>query len=136
MVAEAVSADLMKRIFGDLSKGGLGTGWLASLGKLFPNADGGVYSSPSLSQYSGQVVSKPTFFANGGNVMGEAGPEGIFPLKRNSSGQLGVIALGSGGGHTFNITLNGITNESDGRRAAGQISRRILSGIASAQRFI
>lgn len=136
MVAEAVSADLMKRIFGDLSKGGLGTGWLASLGKLFANADGGVYSSPSLSQYSGQVVSKPTFFANGGNVMGEAGPEGIFPLKRNSSGQLGVIALGSGGGHTFNITLNGITNESDGRRAAGQISRRILSGIASAQRFI
>lgn len=136
MVAEAVSADLMKRIFGDLSKGGLGTGWLASLGKLFANADGGVYSSPSLSQYSGQVVSKPTFFANGGNVMGEAGPEGIFPLKRNSSGQLGVIALGSGGGHTFNITLNGITNESDGRRAAGQISRRILSGIASAQRFL
>ena len=136
MIAEAVSADLMKRIFGDLSKGGLGTGWLSAIGKFFTNADGGVYNSASLSQYSGQVVSQPTFFANGGNVMGEAGPEGIFPLKRDSSGKLGVIALGSGGGgHTFNFTLNGITNEADGRRAAGQISRRILGSLASAQRY-
>lgn len=135
MIAEAVAADLTRRIFGDLSQGGLGTGWLASFANLFANADGGVYSSPSLSQYSGQVVSKPTFFANGGNVMGEAGPEGIFPLKRNSSGQLGVIAIGRGGGHTFHFTLNGITSEADGRRAAGQISRRVLGALAGAQRY-
>lgn len=135
MIAEAVAADLTRRIFGDLSQGGLGTGWLASFANLFANADGGVYSSPSLSQYSGQVVSKPTFFAfaRGAGVMGEAGAEAILPLKRNASGQLGVQASGSG--HTFHFTLNGITSEADGRRAAGQISRRVLGALAGAQRY-
>ena len=104
---------------------------------FFANADGGVYSSPSLSQYSGQVVSKPTFFAfaRGAGVMGEAGAEAILPLKRNASGKLGVQASGSGGGHTFHFTLNGITSEADGRRAAGQISRRVLGALAGAQRY-
>ncbi|MER2518574.1 MAG: hypothetical protein ABTR92_19620 [Candidatus Accumulibacter phosphatis] len=136
MIAQAVSADLTKRIFGDLSKGGLGTGWLGSLGKLFTNADGGVYSSPSLSQYSGQVVSQPTFFAfaHGAAVAGEAGPEAILPLERNASGKLGVRASG-GGGHSFTFNLNGVTNEADGRRAAGQISRRVLGALAGAQRY-
>ena len=136
MIADAVSADLMKRLFGDLSKGGLGTGWLSALGGLLPNASGGVYNSASLSQYSGSVVAKPTLFAfaRGAGVMGEAGPEGIFPLARDGSGKLGVRASGAAG-HTFNISLNGVTNEADGRRAAGQISRRVLAGLASAQRF-
>ncbi len=136
MIAEAVAADLTRRIFGDLSQGGLGTGWLASFANLFANADGGVYSSPSLSQYSGQVVSKPTFFAfaRGAGVMGEAGAEAILPLKRTASGQLGVQASG-GGGHTFHFTLNGIKSEAEGRRAAGQISRRVLGALAGAQRY-
>jgi len=136
MIADAVSADLMKRLFGDLSKGGLGTGWLSALGGLLPNASGGVYNSASLSQYSGSVVAKPTLFAfaRGAGVMGEAGPEGIFPLARDGSGKLGVRASGAAG-HTINIILNGVTNEADGRRAAGQISRRVLAGLASAQRF-
>lgn len=71
------------------------------------NADGNVYSMPSLSAYSGTVVSQPTFFANGGNVMGEAGPEGIFPLKRGADGKLGVVAHGAGGG---DVTVNVINN--------------------------
>lgn len=136
MIAQAVAADLTKRIFGDLSQGGLGTGWLGSLGKLFTNADGGVYNSQSLSQYSGQVVSQPTFFAfaHGAAVAGEAGPEAILPLERNASGKLGVRASG-GGGHSFTFNLNGVTNEADGRRAAGQISRRVLGALAGAQRY-
>lgn len=36
-------------------------------------------------------------------VMGEAGPEGILPLKRGRDGKLGVIS--SGGGGTTNITI-------------------------------
>ena len=65
-------------------------------------AKGGSFSSPSLSQYSGQIVDKPTFFAfaNGGapnaGVMGEAGAEAIMPLTRTSSGNLGVEASGLG----------------------------------------
>lgn len=70
-------------------------GW----GGIEANAKGGVYSSASLSAYSGSVVDKPTFFAfaKGGGVMGEAGPEAILPLRRGANGKLGVVA-GSGGG--------------------------------------
>ena len=74
-------------------------------------AFGGAMQGPGISAYSGTVVSQPTqFFANGGNVMGEAGPEGILPLKRTSSGKLGVMATGGGG---VNLSVNTIIN-SDG----------------------
>ncbi|MBW9332450.1 phage tail tape measure protein [Herbaspirillum sp. RU 5E] len=70
------------------------------------NALGGVYNSPSLSSYSGQVVSKPTVFAfaKGAGLMGEAGPEGIFPLKRGPNGALGVQAFG--GGNPISIAVS------------------------------
>jgi len=63
---------------------------------MFANAKGGVYSSPSLSAYSGQIVSNPTMFAfaKGAGLMGEAGPEAIMPLKRGADGSLGVRAIG------------------------------------------
>lgn len=63
---------------------------------MFANAKGGAYSSPSLSAYSGQIVSQPTFFAfaKGAGVMGEAGAEGILPLKRGPDGRLGVSVYG------------------------------------------
>lgn len=67
-------------------------------GSLFNfNADGGVYSSPSLSAYSGGVYSSPQLFkfANGAGVFGEAGPEAIMPLKRGPDGKLGVSGSGS-----------------------------------------
>lgn len=66
---------------------------------VIPNADGGVYRSAGLSQYSGSIVDRPTFFqfARGAAVMGEAGPEAILPLRRGTDGKLGVVAAGSGG---------------------------------------
>ncbi|EHW3488017.1 phage tail tape measure protein, partial [Salmonella enterica] len=65
---------------------------------VIPNADGGVYRSAGLSQYSGSIVNRPTFFAfaRGAAVMGEAGPEAILPLRRGANGKLGVVAAGSG----------------------------------------
>lgn len=82
---------------------------------MFANAKGGAYSSPSLSAYSGQVVNQPTFFAfaKGAGVMGEAGYEGILPLKRGPDGRLGVSAYGgaasgaSGGAPQVNIRIDG-----------------------------
>lgn len=69
-------------------------------------AKGGVPDSGSnISAYSGTVVSKPTYFANGGNVMGEAGHEGIFPLARGTDGKLGVKAMGGGGSGGSQITI-------------------------------
>ena len=51
--------------------------------KMFAN--GGVVDSPTLFNYSG-----------GTGMMGEAGPEAIMPLKRNSQGKLGVQVSGGG----------------------------------------
>lgn len=80
--------------------------WITkTLGSLFPNADGGVYASPSLHAHANSVVSSPTLFkfAKGGSfgLMGEAGPEAIMPLKRGSDGKLGVAA--SGGSVVVNV---------------------------------
>lgn len=88
---------------------GFGSGigdWFKS---IIPNADGGVYSSPSLSAFSGSVVSSPTMFAfaNGAGLMGEAGAEGIFPLKRGKDGKLGVEASGVGAGKVeYNVSVS------------------------------
>ncbi|WP_299163529.1 hypothetical protein [Accumulibacter sp.] len=138
MIAEAVAADLGKRLFGDLAKGGVGDGMLGGafklLGGLLPNADGGVYRSPSLSRFSGQIVNSPRLFAfaAGAGVMGEAGPEAILPLARGSDGKLGVR-----GGNSTSVTVNihGVTNAAELRRAGGQVGREVLAAISRAQRF-
>lgn len=94
-----------------------------------PNAKGGVYSSPSLSAYSGQVVHTPTMFAfaKGAGVMGEAGPEGIFPLRRGLDGKLGVVAKMAGGGEGvvqhFNITIQ---NDGSNGQMGPQATQTIL----------
>lgn len=73
---------------------GMSTGWQSYV----PNAKGGMYNTPGLSAYSGQVIDAPTFFpfAKGGvpslGLMGEAGPEAIMPLTRGKDGSLGVRA--------------------------------------------
>jgi len=73
------------------------------------NAAGGVYNSPSLSAYSGGVYDKPQVFAfaKGIGIFGEAGPEAILPLKRTSSGELGVKAEASG---AVNVVVNNYTS--------------------------
>lgn len=61
-------------------------------------AKGGAISSSDLSMYSGQILTQPTFFkfARGG-VAGEAGPEAILPLARDSRGYMGVRLSDKGG---------------------------------------
>lgn len=73
-------------------------------------AKGGVYDSPSLSQYSGGVYDSPQLFkfASGAGVFGEDGPEAIMPLSRGSDGKLGVRAGGGMGG--IEVVVN-ITNQ-------------------------
>lgn len=82
----------------------------ASTPAWLKNAKGNAFASPSLSKYSGQVVTKPTMFkfAYGGiGQMGEgADAEGIFPLARDRSGKLGVRALGGNGNVTSNVEIH------------------------------
>ena len=96
------------------------------------NAKGGVYDSPSLSRYSGQVVNRPTLFAfaSGAGLMGEAGPEAILPLKRGSDGKLGVQTSGAGSNVQVevNITNNGqaVSATQTGAQVNGQ---KIVVGL-------
>lgn len=96
--------------------------------------------------FTNSIVSSPTLFkfAKGTGLMGEAGPEAIMPLTRDSSGKLGVQASGSGSNVSVQVINNtnaqATTNEtvdSKGNRrievvigdmTAGEISR---SGSAS-----
>ncbi|MCK6976224.1 MULTISPECIES: phage tail tape measure protein [Enterobacter cloacae complex] len=97
-----------------------GSGASAGAGQSFavpsftPNAKGGVYDSPGLSKYVNGVYDSPQYFtfqgaskfAKGG-VFGEAGPEAIMPLAKDSAGRLGVRAQGGGGmAPVINTTVN------------------------------
>ena len=61
--------------------------------------------------FTNSVVNSPTMFkfAQGTGLMGEAGPEAIMPLKRDSNGNLGVRAGGSGG--NVDVVVNNFGSE-------------------------
>lgn len=93
------------------------------------NAKGNAFASPDLSQYSGSVVTKPTFFkfayGDALGVMGEGRDyEGIFPLARDKSGKLGVRAMGGGGGSSLTINIP-LTVEGGGKKLASELRRDI-----------
>lgn len=78
-------------------------------------ADGGVFQGGHLTAFaSGGVVNKPTLFpfASGVGLMGEAGAEAIMPLKRTSSGDLGVQAEGGGGMTNITMNINAVDSKS------------------------
>lgn len=83
---------------------------------IFKNAKGGTYSSQSLSNYSNGIYSTPQVFAfaKGGapniGVFGEAGAEAIMPLTRDSSGSLGVKAVG---GNSNGVVKVEVINQSN-----------------------
>ncbi|HHR6128935.1 TPA: phage tail tape measure protein, partial [Providencia alcalifaciens] len=85
-------------------------------GSVVANANGGVYNTPGLSAYSGQIVSKPTLFpfARGAGLMGEAGPEAILPLRRGIDGKLGVVAANANKNAGGFYQTNHITIQNDG----------------------
>ena len=82
---------------------GMGSTGLNGAWEVGPYATGGVLSG--ISAYRNQIVSSPTFvpntraytaYATGGALFGENGnPEGIVPLKRMASGNLGVETSGN-----------------------------------------
>jgi lambda family phage tail tape measure protein len=79
------------------------------------NAKGGVYNTGLTTfakggMFTNSIVSSPTLFkfAKGAGLMGEAGPEAIMPLKRDSNGNLGVR---SGGGGSVDVVVNNYGNQ-------------------------
>lgn len=68
-------------------------GWAGGVFKA--SAKGNMFDKGNIVPYAkGGVVSQPTIFpmAEGAGLMGEDGPEAVLPLKRTSTGELGVVA--------------------------------------------
>ena len=82
--------------------------------ELLAGAKGLVFGTNGFVPFGkGGVVNRPTIFpfANGVGLMGEAGDEGILPLKRDRSGNLGVIANGGGDVGGVQIIVNNYGKE-------------------------
>lgn len=127
------------------------SGIMGTLGNFIagalPNAKGGVYDSPGLSQYRNQVIDTPTYFtfAKGAGLMGEAGPEAILPLTRGSDGSLGVRSRDGKGGKglvyspTYHIEINhagqgGEISSAAMQLLAGMIDSRVKSTMQNMMR--
>ena len=88
-------------------------------GSVIPFAAGGIVDSPTMFDMS----------RNRTGLMGEAGPEGIVPLKRMADGRLGVGNAGSGSGVTnVNITVN-TPDAGSFRKNTSQIAGEIKRAI-------
>ena len=113
MIAEAASAEIMKRLFGDFgSKGGGGGqigGWVGSLLSSLPSFDVGTPYVPR------DMVAKVH--------QGER----IVPAAQNRAG----------GGQSISVVINmaGGSSGSDLRQSAGDIARRIGQTVSGAARY-
>lgn len=72
--------------------------------------DYGIQAFAKGGAFTNQIVDSPTLFkfAKGTGLMGEAGPEAIMPLKRDSQGNLGV--RGGNGGSNVEVVVNNYSN--------------------------
>ena len=107
------SATVRPLLFGGVKA--IGTAVMSAFtGTPTPTAMGAAYSGGIKSYamggtFTNQIVNKPTLFkaANGLGLMGEAGPEAIMPLQRDSRGRLGV----SGGSNDVSVVVNNYGKE-------------------------
>ncbi len=72
--------------------------------------DNGIRKYAKGGTFTNSIVDQPTMFrfAKGTGLMGEAGPEAIMPLKRDSQGNLGVRA---GGGGSVEVVVNNYSGQ-------------------------
>jgi lambda family phage tail tape measure protein len=136
-IQQAILKPLLQGIGGLFGFGGGGGGaGIAGGQSIFAAANGMVAANGIRAFSMGGVVTSPTLFkfANGGSLqnglMGEAGPEGILPLRRGADGKLGVIASGGGGSTTINVSVDakGSSVQGDGGKG-NQLARVIAAAV-------
>ena len=129
LVRAAVTKPLFSFLFPGLADGGVVSG-----GEIVPSANGNVFAKNKIVPYKmGGIVNRPTLFpmANGMGLMGEAGPEGVLPLKRGRDGKLGVIANGGGVGNIV-VNVDASVSSVEGDSAQGeQFGRALAAAIQS-----
>ncbi len=121
---------------------GLEKGGVVDGGEVSTNAKGNVFAKNKIVGYrKGDVFDSPTMFKYGGSnlgILGEAGPEGVLPLKRGRDGKLGVMSQGGGVGNiVVNVDASGSSVEGDdqgGRELGRLISVAIQSELIEQQR--
>lgn len=99
---------------------------------IFAGANPGL---PNVQAFAkGGVINRPTFFPNSGGIglAGEAGAEAILPLRRNSSGQLGVAADATTPIH-ISMTVNA-TDAQSFQRAEAEIGASLLGAVRRGRR--
>ncbi len=112
MISQAAAADLANKLFGSRDSQGnrSGGGWFDLAVKFLTSAKGNAFGPGGVQAFAtGGVVNGATPFTFGSGrmgVMGEAGPEGVLPLKRDGRGRLGVMASGMG----QQVVVNNVTN--------------------------
>lgn len=108
-----------------------------AMGGVFTNRDvkkyamGGAFTDTDVKKYAkggtftNSIVDQPTMFkfAKGTGLMGEAGPEAIMPLKRDSQGNLGVRG-GSSGGNVEVVVNNYSTEKAEARETVDSRGNR------------
>ncbi|MCP1446390.1 lambda family phage tail tape measure protein [Pseudomonas sp. GGS8] len=113
--------------FGGSSSTSLGASQAGYSSTYFPQAKGGAWSGgvqmfADGGAFTNSIVSKPTAFgmANGNlGIAGEAGPEAIVPLARDSQGRLGV----RGGANSSTVNVSVTVDASDGGGASPDPAR-------------
>lgn len=146
------------RMFGGLFGGGSTVSSTAGIdnavqaagGRMLASAYGNAFTAAGVVPFaSGGVVNRPTLFrfARGTGLMGEAGPEAIMPLQRDSRGRLGVSAEGIAPGGVyapqFNVTVynEGSGSMSDeqaqtmGRNLRDAIDTRVAENLSVYKRM-
>lgn len=132
------------------STAGIDNAVQAAGGRMLASAYGNAFTAAGVVPFAnGGIVSRPTLFkfARGTGLMGEAGPEAIMPLQRDSRGRLGVSAEGIAPGGVyapqFNITVHneGVGNMSDeqakifGEGFRDAIDARVMENMSKIQRM-
>lgn len=123
IIAEAVAADLAKRMFGS-AVGGTGDGWVGALGSLF--GGGKAIGGPAMAgkMYEVGEYNRPELFTSGGRQYMIPGNSGsVSPMN------------GAAGSNVYNFDLSGIKNAQEARQAASVLQRAVTRASAAGARY-